>query len=102
MKAPKPLVEIVATGRWLPEKVLTNADLEKMVDTTDEWIYERTGIRERRIAPPEINAAEMGAEAAKSAMCCANVQPGEVDLIVVDTSTHDHLLPVTAFDVYEI
>jgi 3-oxoacyl-[acyl-carrier-protein] synthase III len=98
MKAPKPLVEIVATGRWLPKKVLTNADLEKMVDTTDEWIYERTGIRERRIAPPEINAAEMGAEAAKIAMCRANVQPGEVDLIVVATATPDRLLPATACD----
>jgi 3-oxoacyl-[acyl-carrier-protein] synthase III len=98
MKAPKPLVEIVATGRWLPKKVLTNADLEKMVDTTDEWIFERTGIRERRIAPPEINAAEMGAEAAKIAMCRANVQPGEVDLIVVATATPDRLLPATACD----
>jgi 3-oxoacyl-[acyl-carrier-protein] synthase-3 len=98
MKAPKPLVEIAATGRWLPEKVLTNADLEKMVDTSDEWIYERTGIRQRRIAPPEINAAEMGAEAAKIAMCRANVQPGEVDLIVVATATPDRLLPATACD----
>src|SRR5262245_7803861 len=98
MKAPKPLVEIVATGRWLPEKVLTNAGLEKVVDTSDEWIFERTGIRERRIAPPEINAAEMGAEAAKVAMCRANVQPGEVDLIVVATATPDRLLPATACD----
>ncbi|HEY8484374.1 MAG TPA: beta-ketoacyl-ACP synthase III [Longimicrobiales bacterium] len=99
MKAPKPLVEIVATGRWLPERVLTNADLERMVDTSDEWIRERTGIRERRIAPAEVGAAEMGAAAAKIAMERAGVQPGEVDLIVVATATPDRLLPATACEV---
>ncbi|MGH7467037.1 MAG: beta-ketoacyl-ACP synthase III [Longimicrobiales bacterium] len=98
MKVPKPLVEIVATGRWLPDKVLTNADLEKMVDTTDEWIFDRTGIRERRIATAEENAAYMGAEASRIAMCRANVQPGEIDLIVVATATPDRLLPATACD----
>jgi 3-oxoacyl-[acyl-carrier-protein] synthase III len=98
MRVPKPIVEIVSTGRWLPEKVLTNAELEKLVDTTDEWIRERTGISERRIAPPEIGAAYMGAEAAKIAMCRANVQPGEIDLIVVSTATPDRLLPATACD----
>jgi 3-oxoacyl-[acyl-carrier-protein] synthase-3 len=98
MKVPKPLVEIAATGRWLPDNVLTNADLEKIVDTSDEWIRERTGIRERRIAPAGVNAAEMGAEAARIAMCRANVQPGEVDLIVVATATPDRLLPATACD----
>ncbi|HSL70521.1 MAG TPA: beta-ketoacyl-ACP synthase III [Longimicrobiales bacterium] len=99
MKAPKPLVEIVSTGRWLPDHILTNADLEKMVDTTDEWIRQRTGIRERRIAPPEVGAAEMGTEAARIAMCRANVQPGEIDLIVVATATPDRLLPATACDI---
>ena len=99
MKAPKPLVEIVATGRWLPERVLTNADLERMVDTSDEWIRERTGIRERRIASAEIGAADMGAEAARIAMERAGVQPGEVDLIVVATATPDRLLPATACEV---
>ena len=99
MKAPKPIVEIVSTGRYLPERVLTNADLEKMVDTTDEWIRQRTGIRERRIAGPEMGAAYMGTEAAKIAMCRANVQPGEVDFIVVATATPDRLLPATACDI---
>ena len=99
MKAPKPIVEIVATARWLPERVLTNAELEKMVDTTDEWIRQRTGIRERRIASPEEGAAYMGAEAAKIAMCRAKVEPGEVDFIVVATATPDRLLPATACDV---
>src|SRR5262245_32378572 len=99
MKAPKPIIEIVSTARWLPERVLTNADIEKMVDTTDEWIRQRTGIRERRIAGPEIGAAHMGSEAAKLAMCRAGVQPGEVDFIVVATATPDRLLPATACDI---
>jgi len=98
MKGPKPLVEIAATGRYLPERVLTNAQLERMVDTTDEWIRERTGIRERRIADLEQGCAEMGAEAARIAMCRAQVQPGEIDLIVVATATPDRLLPSTACD----
>ena len=98
MKARKPNVEIVSTGRFLPERVLTNADLEKMVDTNDEWIRQRTGIRERRIAGPEMGCADMGAEAARIAMCRAGVQPGEVDLVIVATATPDRLLPSTACD----
>ena len=69
-----------------------------MVDTSDEWIRERTGIRERRIAA-EQGAREMGAEAARIAMCRARVQPGEMDLIVVATATPDRLLPSTACDI---
>lgn len=99
MKQPKPWVEIASTGRWLPERVLTNAHLERMVDTSDEWIRERTGILERRIAPDEIGAAEMGAEAAKLAMCRAGTHAGEVDLILVATATPDRLLPSTACDI---
>lgn len=98
MKARKPFVEIVATGRYLPERVLTNADLEKMVETTDEWITERTGIRERRIADADMGAAEMGARAARIAMERAHVQPGEVDMVIVSTATPDRLLPSTACD----
>ncbi len=99
MKTPRPKVEIVSTGRYLPERVLTNADLERMVDTTDEWIRERTGIRERRIADDATGAAEMGAGAARIAMERAGVQPGELDLIVVSTATPDRLLPATACDI---
>ncbi len=99
MRKPKPLVEVVSTGRYLPERVLTNADLERLVDTSDEWIRERTGIRERRIACAEMGAAEMGAEAARIAMERVGVEPGEVDLIVVSTATPDRLLPSTACDV---
>ena len=98
MKAPKPRVEIASTGRFLPDTVLTNADLEKLVDTNDEWIRQRTGIRERRIAGPDIGAAFMGAEAARIAMCRANIQAGEIDLIVLATATPDRLLPSTACD----
>jgi 3-oxoacyl-[acyl-carrier-protein] synthase-3 len=98
MKARKPIVEIVATGRYLPERVLTNADLEQMVDTTDEWIHERTGIRERRIADAATGAADMGAAASRIAMERAGVQAGELDVIVVATATPDRLLPSTACD----
>ena len=98
MKSPKPIIEIVSTGRYLPERVLTNADLEKMVDTTDEWIRERTGISERHIAGPDMGAAEMGANAARVAMERAGIQPGEIDIIVVSTATPDRLLPSTACD----
>jgi 3-oxoacyl-[acyl-carrier-protein] synthase-3 len=100
MKEPKPLVEIVSTGRWLPDRVLTNADREKMVDTSDEWIRERTGIRERRIA--DVGAAEMGARASRIAMERAGVHAGEVDAIVVSTATPDRLLPSTACDLQAI
>lgn len=98
VKAPQPIVEIVSTGRFLPDCVLTNADLERMVDTSDEWIRSRTGIRERRIAPKEMGVAEMGAESSKIAMERAGVQPGELDLIIVSTATPDRLLPATACD----
>lgn len=99
MRIPKPSVEIVSTGRWLPERVVTNKDLEKGLDTSDEWIRERTGIRERRIAADDVGAADMGAGAARVAMERAGVHPGEVDVIVVSTATPDRLLPSTACDV---
>jgi 3-oxoacyl-[acyl-carrier-protein] synthase-3 len=73
-----------------------------MVDTTDEWILERTGIRERRIAGPDMGAADMGARAAQIAMERAGVHPGEVDVIVVSTATPDRLLPATACDMQAI
>lgn len=98
MKKPEPVVEIVGTGRYLPEKVLTNRDLESMVDTSDAWIVERTGIRERRIAGEEECAAFMGAEAARRAMEEAGVQAGEVDILILSTATPDRLLPSTACD----
>jgi len=98
MRSPKPLVEVVATGRYLPERVLSNAELETMVNTSDAWIRERTGISERRIAPPAMGAAEMGARASRIAMERAGVHPGEIDVIVLATATPDRLLPSTACD----
>ncbi len=98
MKKPRPVAEIVSTGRFLPERVVTNQELEKTVDTTDAWIVERTGIRERRIAPEGMKTAEMGARAATQAMERAGVEPGEVDLLVLSTATSDRLLPSTACD----
>jgi 3-oxoacyl-[acyl-carrier-protein] synthase III len=98
MKAKDPIVEIVATGRHLPERILTNVELETMVDTTHEWIMERTGIRERRIADAATGAADMAAAASRIAMERAGVQPGEVDVIVLSTATPDRLLPSTACD----
>ena len=98
MRAPEPIVEIVATGRYLPERVVTNEELAKTVDTNDEWIRERTGIHERRIAPPEMGAADMAANASRIAMERAGIHPGELDLIVLSTATPDRLLPSTACD----
>jgi len=94
-----PLVEIVSTGRYLPDNVVTNRDLEAMVDTSDEWIVARTGIRERRIAPPEMTAADMGAGAARIAMERAGVAPEDVDILIVSTATPDRWLPATACDI---
>jgi 3-oxoacyl-[acyl-carrier-protein] synthase-3 len=102
MRKPEPLVEILSTGRYLPSRVLSNAELEKTVDTSDEWIRERTGIRERRIAGPDESAALMGSEAARCAMARAGVEPGEVDLLITSTATPDRLLPSTACDIQAI
>lgn len=89
-------VSIIGTGSYVPDRVLTNAELEKMVDTSDQWIIERTGIRERRIAPPEMATSHMAAEAARRAMQQAGVTPEEIDLIVVATVTPDTAFPSTS------
>jgi len=87
---------ITGWGTALPEHVLTNKDLEQMVDTSDEWIVSRTGIRERRIAAPDQTTASLGADAAMAALEQAGVKPGEVDLIIVATSSPEHIFPATA------
>jgi 3-oxoacyl-[acyl-carrier-protein] synthase-3 len=87
---------ITGTGSFTPERVLTNADLEKMVDTTDEWITTRTGIKERRIADKETAASDLCLEATKKAMDEAKIKPEELDLIMIGTVTSDYLLPSTA------
>jgi len=93
-----PLIEIVGTGRYLPDRVVTNLELERLVESSDEWIRERTGIRERRISPPEMTAADMAAEASKIAMARAGVTAEEIDVILLSTVTPDRMLPSTACD----
>lgn len=87
---------IAGIGRGIPERVLTNRDLERTVQTTDEWIQTRTGIRERRIAPPEVAASDLAVEAAREALADAGVDAADLDLIVVGTATPDMLFPATA------
>ncbi|WMP17375.1 beta-ketoacyl-ACP synthase III [Thiothrix lacustris] len=86
---------ITGTGSYLPEKILTNKDLEKMVDTTDEWIFERTGIRERHVVETE-SASDLAEHAARRALEMAGKRPEDVDLIIVGTSTPDLVFPSTA------
>ncbi len=87
---------IAGTGSYLPDKVLTNADLEKLVETTDEWIQERTGIRERRVAADNQTTGDLAEIAARRAMEAAGVDASEIDLIVVGTTTPDLIFPSTA------
>ncbi len=84
---------IVGTGMYVPERVLTNQDLEKMVETSDEWILERTGIRERRISAPGQSSSDLSVEAAKNALEMAGLGPMDVDQIIVATTTPDRFLP---------
>jgi 3-oxoacyl-[acyl-carrier-protein] synthase-3 len=88
--------KIIGTGSYLPEKVLTNSDLEKMVETTDEWIVTRTGMQERRIAREDEFTSMMGIEAAKRAIASADIDPEEIDYILVATLTPDFVFPSTA------
>ncbi len=94
-------VRISGWGAYAPETVLTNADLERIVDTSDEWITSRTGIRERRVAGRDETTATMGSIAARRAVAVAGLVPDDIDLIVVATLTPDHLTPATAVLVKE-
>src|SRR3982074_2678318 len=89
-------VSIVGTGSYTPERVLTNAELTVMVDTTDEWITTRTGIKERRLAAKDELTSDMAARAALQALEQAKGKPEDVDLILVATATPDMLFPGTA------
>ena len=93
---PKRTVSIIGTGSYLPERVMTNADLEKMVETNDEWIVSRTGIKERRIASAEQSTSDLAANAARAAMENAGITADEIDLILVATVTPDMFFPSTA------
>lgn len=87
---------IAGTGSYLPEKILSNADLEKMVDTSDQWIVERTGIKHRHIAAPEQATSDLGFEAAKIALAEAGLAAQDLDAILVATATPDSVMPNTA------
>jgi 3-oxoacyl-[acyl-carrier-protein] synthase-3 len=87
---------ITGWGKYVPERVLSNSDLEKMVDTSDEWIRTRTGIRERRIAAPGETCCTMSLASARQALAMAHLPPSDVELIIVATSTPDYLVPSVA------
>lgn len=87
--------KITGTGSYLPENVVTNADLEKLVDTSDEWITERTGIKKRHIAKGE-TTADLAEKSSRAAMQAANVTKDDIDLIIVATTTPDRIFPSTA------
>jgi 3-oxoacyl-[acyl-carrier-protein] synthase-3 len=84
---------ITGTGRYLPEKVLTNADLEKIVDTTDEWIRTRTGVERRHVVEPDQTTSDMCVEAAKKAMEAADIGPTDIDMVIIGTTTPDLIFP---------
>jgi len=95
-KLPPRAVHIAGTGSYLPDRVLSNADLEKMVDTTDEWIFARTGIRERRLAAADEYTSDMATAASRRALEQAAVPAADVDLIICATLTPDMAFPATA------
>ena len=88
--------KIIGTGSYLPERVVTNKDLEKIVDTNDEWIVSRTGISERHYAADDQNASDLALIACQRAMQAAGVTATDIDLIIVGTSTPDMVFPATA------
>lgn len=90
------MIKIIGTGSYIPEKIVTNFDLEKTVDTTDQWITQRTGISERRIADQSESTSDLGAKAAQKALAMANMNPEDVELIILGTSTPDYRIPSTA------
>jgi 3-oxoacyl-[acyl-carrier-protein] synthase-3 len=89
-------VGIAGTGSYVPERVMTNQDFERLVDTSDEWIVQRTGIRERRFAAPDQATSDLALEASRRALDAAGIEPSELDLVIVGTLTPDYLLPATA------
>ncbi|MEX2372874.1 MAG: 3-oxoacyl-ACP synthase, partial [Dehalococcoidia bacterium] len=87
---------IIGAGRYVPERVLTNADLAAMVDTSDGWIVDRTGIRERRIAADTESTSTMAAEAARRALASAQMSAADIDLIITGTCTPDGMFPAVS------
>ena len=87
---------IVGTGMYVPDRVMTNFDLEKLVETTDEWIVERTGIRERHIAAPDVGSSDLALIASRRALEMARIDPREIDHVILATTTPDRILPSCA------
>ncbi|MCA1780444.1 MAG: ketoacyl-ACP synthase III [Xanthomonadaceae bacterium] len=87
---------IIGTGSYLPENVVTNADLEQKVDTSDEWIRSRTGIRERRVAAPGETTGDLAVHACRKALEAADIDPASIDMLIVGTTTPDVVFPSTA------
>ena len=92
---------IIGWGRYLPDRIVTNDELATMVDTSDEWIYQRTGIRTRHIAAPHETTATLAFEAAARALTVADLHPSQVELIIVATSTPEYMFPATACKVQD-
>ena len=89
-------IGILGTGSFVPERILSNNDLQKVLDTNDEWIYKRTGIKERRIAAPDVNASDLAKEASLRAMEMAGISAADLDLIIMTTMTPDTCCPAGA------
>lgn len=102
MTSSSPRTVIRATGMSVPEKIVTNADFERTVDTSDEWITTRTGIKERRMCAEGQNTADMAAEAGRATLEDAGLDPQDVDILILSTATPDHLLPATACEAQAI
>ena len=96
-----PAARIAGLGKYLPQRVLTNDDLARMVDTSDEWIRDRSGIRERRLASDHETASSMGLEAARNALALADMEPDSLDLVLAATTTPDGLFPSVASRIQE-
>ena len=94
--SPRRSASVVSTGAYLPSRIVTNDDLAHIVETSDEWIRSRTGIRERRIAAPDELTSDMGAKAAQQALELGGIDPESIDLIIVATCTPDTIFPSTA------
>jgi len=91
-----PNAVITGWGMYAPERVLSNDDLSKMVDTNDEWIVSHTGIRERRVAAEDETSSTLSVHAGRDALAVAGMDPGELDLVILGTCTPDYYMPATA------
>jgi len=94
-------VSIVGSGSYVPDKILSNADLEKMVDTSDEWITTRTGIKERRVVEDGISTSDLATKAALKALASAKITPEQLDMIILGTATPDNIFPSTACQIHK-